>query len=280
MAGGVSGTAEAGDRVVSTAITTPLTTSNPDGSSVAGDIEVTTAGSITVTAGQTAITVNTGHDILMDGQLASNNANTVTGILIQGGNVGPNTIDVGGSINLLEDYTLADSDSDGNFDGNFALGTDRHGIFLQAGPTFTGDIINSGSIFVEGNNSSAITLNTLLTGDLVSSGGVNVSGDNSYGIAINGGVTGDVLVSGSTVVRGQNSVGVHVNGDIGGQLSISGSYSVTGYLQTGGIADQGTLDPDDLEQAGSAILVNSNVAGGITIEGIGVENDEDDDDDG
>jgi len=280
LAGGVSGTAEAGDRTISTAITTPVNTANPDGSGVAGDIEVTSAGSITVAAGQTAITVNTGNDILLDGQIASNNANTVTGISILGGNVGPNTIDVGGSINLLEDYTITDSDSDGNFDGNFALGSDRHGIFLQAGPTFTGDIINSGSIFVEGNNSSAITLNTLLTGDLVSSGGINVAGDNSYGIAINGGVTGDVLITGGATIRGQNSVGVHVNGDVGGQLSISGPYSVTGYLQTGGIADQGTLDPDDLEQSGSAILINSSVAGGITFEGVGVENDEDDDDDG
>jgi hypothetical protein len=279
LAGGVSGTAEAGDRTVSTPITTPLTTSNPDGSGVAGDITVTEAGSITVTAGQTAITVDTGNDILVDGQLASNNADTTTGISIIGGNVGPNTIENSGAINLLEDHTLTDTDSDGNLDGNFAIGTDRHGIFLQAGPTFTGDVINSASIFIEGNNSSGITLDALLTGDLSSTGGINVTGDNSYGIAINGGVTGDVLISGGAQIRGQNSVGVHVNGDVGGELSISGTFSVTGYLQTGGL-DQTTLDPDDLEQSGSALLINNSVAGGITLEGIGVENDEDDDDDG
>ncbi|MEZ5959376.1 MAG: autotransporter outer membrane beta-barrel domain-containing protein [Hyphomonadaceae bacterium] len=279
LAGGVSGTAEAGDRTISTPITTPVSTSNPDGTAVPGDIEVTSAGSITVTAGQTAITVDSSNDVLVDGQIAATDANNVTGISILGGNVGPNTIEIGGAINLLEDYTISDSDSDGDLDGDLALGTDRHGIFLQAGPTFTGDIINSGSIFVEGNNSSAITLDTLLTGDLVSSGGLNVIGEDSYGIAINGGVTGDVLISGGATVRGQNSVGVHVNGDVGGQLSISGTYNVTGYLQTAGISDQGALDPDDLEQSGSAILVNGNVAGGITIEGIGVENDEDDDGD-
>ncbi|MEZ5956574.1 MAG: autotransporter domain-containing protein [Hyphomonadaceae bacterium] len=279
LAGGVSGTAEAGDLTVSTAITTPVTTSNPDGSAVAGDITVAPAGSITVTAGQTAITVDSSNDVLIDnGSLQSSDANNTTGILIIGGNAGPNTVENSGAINLVEDYTLADSDSDGNLDGNFATGSDRHGIFLQAGPTFTGDIINSGSIIVEGNNSSGITLNSLLTGDF-SSGIVSITGDNSYGIAINGGVTGDALITGGITSRGENTVGLHVNGAIGGELSISGAYTTTGYLSAIAVADQSTLDPDDLEQAGSGILINDSVAGGITIEGIGVENDEDDDGD-
>lgn len=277
LAGGVSGTAEAGDRVVSNAITTPLTTSNPDGSGVAGSITVQEAGSITVTAGQTAITVNTSHNVLIDGQIIANNADNVTGISVLGGNSG--TIENSGVINILEDHVLSDTDADGNLDGNFAVGTDRHGIFLEAGPTFTGDIINSGNIGIEGNNSSGITLDALLTGDLRSTGGLTVTGDNSFGIAINSGVTGDVVIRGGMTVRGENSVGVHVNGDVGGELSLSGTYSVTGYLAPGGI-DESKADPDDLEQSGSAILINSSVAGGITLEGVGVENDEDDDDDG
>ena len=280
LAGGVAGTAEAGDRTVSTAIDTPLTTSNPDGSGIAGDITVATGGSITIDAGETAITVNSSNDVLIDGSItATTNSNSVTGISIIGGNVGPNTVENSGSINFLEDYTITDTDADGNLDGNFAVGQDRHGIFLQAGPTFTGDVINSGSISIEGNLSSGITLNGPLDGELNSSGGISVVGDNSYGIAINGGVTGDVIVSGGMTIRGQNSVGLHVNGDIGGQLSLSGTYSVTGYLQTG-VSNEALLDLDDTEQSGSAILVNSSVAGGITLEGVGVENDEDDDHDG
>lgn len=281
LAGGVTGTAEAGDRTVSTAIDTPLVTSNPDGSAVAGDITVSSTGSITIDAGETAITVDSSNDVLIDGGTiaSTTNADNVTGISILGGNVGPNTIENSGTINLLEDYTLADSDSDGNLDGDVAVGTDRHGIFLQAGPTFNGDIINSGVITIEGNNSSAITLDALLNGNFESTGGIQVRGDNSVGIAINGGVTGDVSVLGSVSVTGENSVGLHVNGDIGGELSISGSHTATGYLQTF-VSDESLLDPDDLEQSGSAILINSNVAGGITFEGTGVENDEDDDDDG
>jgi hypothetical protein len=277
LAGGVSGTAEAGDRTISTAITTPVNTANPDGSAVPGDITVTEAGSITVTAGQTAVTVNSSNDVLIDGQLVSTNANNTTGISILGGNVGPNTVENSGVINLLEDHTLTDTDTDGDLDGEFAVGTDRHGIFLQAGPTFTGDITNSGSILVEGNNSSAITLNALLTGDLVSSGSINVTGEDSFGIAINGGVTGDVIVSAGATVRGQNSVGVHVNGAVGGELSLRGAFNSTGYLQP---AVGSNMEPGDLEQGGATVLVNGSVAGGITIEGVGVENDEDDDGDG
>lgn len=280
LAGGVAGTAEAGDLTVDTAITTPLATSNPDGSAVAGDITVAEAGSITIGPGETAITVDSSNDVLIEGTVASTvNSDNVTAISILGGNAGPNTIENSGTINLLEDYTLADSDSDGNLDGDVAVGTDRHGIFLQAGPTFNGDIINTGVISVEGNNSSAITLDALLNGDLLSTGGVLVRGDNSTAIAINGGVTGDVSILGGLSATGENTVGLHVNGDIGGELSISGAYTVTGYLQSV-VGDESQLDPDDLEQSGAAILINSSVAGGITLEGVGVENDEDDDDDG
>ncbi|MBL8546743.1 MAG: autotransporter domain-containing protein [Hyphomonadaceae bacterium] len=277
LAGGASGVAEAGDRTISTAITTPVTTSNPDGTSVAGDVTVATGGSITVTAGQTAITVDSSNDVANAGTLASNDANNTTGVLIQGGNSG-NVVN-SGSINLLETYTIADSNADGDLDGNVATGTNRHGIFLQAGPTFTGGISNTGTIGIEGNNSSGITTNALLTGTLTNSGVVNVIGDNSTAIAINGGVTGDVTIAGAGLVRGQNSTGIHINSNVGGELSLSGTWTVTGYLSSTAPSDQSNLDADDLEQSGAAILVNGNVADGITVVGVGNENDLDDDDD-
>ena len=45
-------------------------------------------------------------------------------------------------------------------------------------------------------------------------------------------------------------------------------------------SDQSTLDPDDLMLSGPGIAVHDSVLGGITIEGIGVEDDLDDDGDG
>ncbi|ANP47314.1 autotransporter outer membrane beta-barrel domain-containing protein [Candidatus Viadribacter manganicus] len=278
MVGGVSGTAEAGDRTISTGIDTPVVTSNPDGSTVAGDVTIASGGgSITVDAGETAVTLDSNNDVTNAGALNSNNANNSNAIVIQGGFAG--TVTNSGSISLLEDYTITDSDSDGNLDGNLATGTNRHGIFLQAGPTFTGDIISSGFITVEGNNSSGITLNGLLTGDLTVSSALAITGENSFGVAINNGVTGDVSITGGAAVRGQNSIGVHVNSDIGGALNINGSWATTGYLSTTPPTDQSGLDADDLEQGGSVLLVNGNVAGGITIQGIGVENDLNDDGD-
>lgn len=278
LASGVSGTAEAGDVTVSTATTTPLVTSNPDGSATSGDITVTSSGSIAVGAGQTAITVDSNNDVSTAGVLSSEDDDNSRGILIIGGNSG-NVVNTG-TISLTETYTLTDTDSDGDLDGDFAQGTNRHGIFLQAGPTFTGDITSSGAITIEGNSSSGITLDALLTGILDVTGTISVTGDNSTGIAVNGGVTGDVLAHGPLSVRGQNSTGISVTGDVGGELSISGTWGVTGYHSTIAPSDESTLEPEDLEQSGSAIYIASNIAGGVTIEGIGVENDEDDDDDG
>lgn len=279
LAGGVSGTAEAGDRTVSTGIDTPLTTSNPDGSNVAGNITITSAGSITIDPTEAGVTVNTSNSVTNGGNIVSTvNSNNVTGILVQGGNSG--TITTTGGISLLEDYVIADSDNDGNLDGNVAVGTNRHGIFLQAGPTFTGDIVASGLINIEGNNSSGITLNGLLTGNLRSTGTVNAVGDNSIGIAVNNGVTGNVIIAGGGQARGQNTGAIAVNGNVGGELSINGTWNVTGYLTTIVPTNQTTLDPDDLEQSSAAVLVRGNVAHGITIEGVGVESDPDDDHDG
>jgi hypothetical protein len=161
--------AAADDLVISTATTTPVTT-NPAANGTAGDVTIAAGGSITISAGEAAVTVNSSNDVTVasGGSIASNDADGVTGILLQGGNTG--VITNSGAINLLESYVLVDSDNDGNLDGLFAIGSDRHGIRLQAGPTFTGDIINTNSISIEGISSTGIRLDALLTGDLTSIG--------------------------------------------------------------------------------------------------------------
>jgi outer membrane autotransporter protein len=277
FAGGGAKQAAADDLTVSTATTTPVVTSAA-ANATPGDVTVSSGGSIAVTAGQTAITVDSSNDVLMDGALTSTNADNTTGVLILGGNTGSITLDEGSSISLVEDFTPTDSDSDGDLDSPFATGSNRHGVFLQAGPTFTGDVVNRGSILVEGNDSAGIRLDGLLTGDLVSSGSISVTGDNSYGIAINGGVTGDVTVTGSVNVRGANSVGLLADAPIGGALNIGGAWTVTGYDSL--IVPTSTLEPDDIQAGGPAVQVNYSVAGGVTILGIGVEDDLDDDGDG
>lgn len=274
--------ASANDVTVSTATTNPLLTSAPDGASP-GDVTITSAGSIAVIAGQTAVTVDSNNDVSNAGLLSSNNANDSTGILLQGGFAGPQVITNSGTISLLEDYTLADTDNDGDLDGAFATGTNRHGIRLGAGAAFNGGITNSGAINIEGNNSAAVRLDAQLIGNLNSSGAVSVIGDNSTAFAILGGpsagVTGDVFLRGNVTARGTGVRGLAVEAPIGGQLRINGSWSVTGYHNTVRTAST-TLDADDLQQSGAAIDIRSSVAGGVTIEGTGVEDDLDDDGDG
>ncbi len=276
--------ARADDLTISTATTTPVVTSNASNAS-AGDVTITSAGSIAVTAGQTAITVDSNNDVTNNGAITSNNANDVIGILLQGGFAGPQTITNAGSINLLEDYTQTDTDNDGDLDGPNATGTNRHAIWLQAGAALTGDIIHNGSIVVEGQNSSGIRLDAQLIGDINtdSASPISVIGANGVGVAINAGVDGDVTLLSAITARGENSVGLLVDGPISGGLVIGGTWVVTGYNSTAHPISESVinaLDPDDQLQSGSAIHVRDSIGEGIVIMGVGVEDDEDDDGDG
>lgn len=260
---------------INTATTTPLLTSNT------GELLVDTTGTITIDTGQVAITVDSDDDVEVQGNIIGTNESNVTGILING----PYSGDIihSGLINFLEDHTRTDTDNDGNPDGPWSTRTNVHGIFLDAGGTWTGNLTGDGAMNIEGNNSSGITLNSLLDGDINLTGGIiNMTGDNSVGIAINQGVTGDVLLRNGLTMRGENSIGLDVNGDIGGEIRINGAWTTSGYSFLGRPNDTllAALDADDLLQGGPAVALRANVVGGITIEGIGIENDEDDDDDG
>ena len=86
--------------------------------------------------------------------------------------------------------------------------------------------------------------------------------------------------SGNITVRGQNSSGVIVDAPISGALTFNGVYSVTGYHSTTRPADLTKLDADDTLQSAAGIAVHANVGGGVTLQGMGVEDDVDDDGDG
>lgn len=275
--------ASANDVTISGATTTPLVTSSPDGIS-SGDVTVASGGSITVTTGQAAITVDSDNDVTIQsgGQLVSSAADNSTGILITGSHAG--TINHAGAISLTDNYAIADSDNDGNYDGEWATGTNRNGIFLQAGATFTGDINSTSGMNIEGENSAGIRIDGLLVGDLISTGAQVITGDESTAILINGGatggVTGDVVIRGAGTIRGENSTGILVNGVIGGELRVNGSWTVSGFHSVVRPIDTGTLDPDDLLIGGALLDVRFSVGGGIVIEGVGAEDDLDDDGDG
>lgn len=248
----------AADTTIGSSTTTPVKTSTAASGS-ADNVVVGSAGSITLTSG-TAITQDSNNSVNNAGALKITDANGATGILAQPGITG--AITNSGTITVDESYAATDTNNDGIFDGAFAQGSGRNGIWVQSGTAHSGDIVNSGTITIKGNQSAAIRIDGPLTGNLSSSGTISVLGDNSYGILANS-VTGDVRLTGTASVTGAGSVGAALLGDVGGTVQFLGSITSTGYRSTARPADIGTLSAANLLQGGSAVTIAGNVAGGI-----------------
>ncbi|KQW79653.1 autotransporter outer membrane beta-barrel domain-containing protein [Brevundimonas sp. Root1279] len=290
--------------VISTARTTPITTSNATGTA-ADNIRIATGGSIAVNTGAAA-TVNSNNTFDMDSGSSITMANTAsgsTGLLINGGVT--STVTVGGTINLTDDITSetdTDADNDGDIDGEFANGTARYGIRLDGTSPFVGNIIveSTGAIGVDGNDSYGISLEAPLTGNFDMLGGVNVTGKNSYGVRTTGTISGDARLVGNITVRGPASTGASVEGDVAGALLVESTITVSGYRYPARPADRpegynettdndddvlfvDELDADDLLAGGPALSIAANIAGGVLLDrppayaNGGVEGDDDGD---
>lgn len=248
------------ERKVETKITTPLATSTATNGG-ADSINISAAGGITVTSG-TAVTLDSNNTVSNAGALAIQGANNANGILAQPGLTG--AITNSGSITIDENFTPTDTDNDGDLDGPFAQGSNRYGIRIAPGGTFTGNIINAGAgtITIEGNNSAGIALDSRIAGTFTNSGTIAVTGSDSAGIRATD-ITGNTRIAGTINVRGANSVGVSLDGDIGGALTFQGIITTTGYRSATAPADQSKLDADDLLQGGPAVRIQGDVVGGI-----------------
>ena len=64
---------------------------------------------------------------------------------------------------------------------------------MLGGGTFTGNIVNGGTITIEGNQSAGIAVDSALTGSLTNTGKITVLGNNSVGIRA-GAVSGNVAI--------------------------------------------------------------------------------------
>ncbi|GAA4749421.1 autotransporter outer membrane beta-barrel domain-containing protein [Sphingomonas daechungensis] len=260
------------ETVISTAVTTPQSTS------ASGDIRISSTGSVKPTSG-IGVTLNSNNYVRNEGTIQITGANNSAGIVANPSVTGE--ITNSGSITIDETYTATDTDNDGDIDGLFAQGSGRFGIHALG--AFTGNITNSGSITIEGNQSAGIALDGPLTGNLVSSGSITILGNDSYGIKA-GNVSGNVTLSKGTItVQGGNSVGVALNGNIGGALVIQNTIQTTGYRYTTVPNDTSKLDADDLLQGGSALVIGGNVAGGILFDkkpADNIPNNDDEDADG
>lgn len=251
--------------IVSTARTTPVETATAN-NGAASDVRVASAGSIRTTAAGGVIVVNSNNNVTNESTtnngVGTNGVNNSTGILVNANITGNVTNAAGGIISLTEDYTPADSDNDGDADGNFAQGTGRYGIRVLPGGTHNGNITNAGTITVEGNNSAGISIESALAGKLTNNGTVTVTGNDSYGIRAND-ITGNTRIAGTIAVRGGNSTAVAMQGDVTGALEFQGVIGSSGYRSTTRPADVSKLDADDLLQGGPAVSIEGNVTGGV-----------------
>ncbi|MES2057414.1 MAG: autotransporter domain-containing protein [Pseudomonadota bacterium] len=246
----------AAQTTITTKVTTPVLTATA-ANGQPSDVTITSTGSVEPTGGN-AVTLNSANNIKNEGKILITDANNANGIFVAAG--GSGTITNSGSIVIDETYTPTDTDKDGDLDGPFALGTNRFGIRTADGVGFTGSIVNSGTITVEGNDSGGIRLGGPVTGSVTSSGTITVTGDRAVGVRTDA-VSGNVKLSGTITVQGKDAVGVAADGDIGGQFSVQGNVTASGYRNIAG--DPAKLDADDLLQGGPAVRVSGNVGGGI-----------------
>lgn len=247
-----------------------------------GDIDFT-SGTYTIkdATSTPAFTLNSNNNINNSGTITSSNVNNVTGIYVAPGGFTGN-IATGGTIDLSETYTPSSKNNNGITDEPFAQGTNRVGIDVE-GP-LTGFVTNSGTITIQGNSSTGILINAPLKGaaisitsglegnggaggDLVNSGTISVTGDGSVGIKTTGEITGEVNITGAITMKGASSVGVQTTGPIDGRFLIYSSITTGGYAinvrETGQLLTTLENTPTDVEQGGSAVVIQGSVAGGV-----------------
>lgn len=241
------------------------------------DILITSTGSITAQV-PVSVEIDSNHKVSNAGTISIGNLNNSTGILANAGVT--SGITNSGTIRIDEPYTPTDTDNDGDLDGPFALGSNRFGIRTLG--DFTGNISNSGTITIEGNDSAGILLGGTLTGNLRHDGTTTIRGNGSVGVSFNN-VTGDVRMAGTISAVGANAIAVQSTGHVNGAFVLQGSITATGYRQTTVPSDQSKLDADDLLQGGPAVSIEGNVTNGIIVAIAPRDNnpnDADEDDDG
>lgn len=247
---------------ITTATTAPVKTSTiasgqPDA------LTIDTAGSITPTVAGAAVTIDSSNAVINNGSITYTGVNGATGILVNSGVA--MSIANNGTINVAEDYTATDTDSDGDLDGPFAQGSGRYGIRVLA-PGAIGSITNAGTVSVEGNDSAAISIEGRLTGSLTMTGAAAVVGDRGVAVRADS-VSGDVKILGAVQSQGEGTVGVQL-GSVDGAVVLQGAMTNTGYRSSDRLADtvRAKFDADDLKQGGGAVRITGSVGKGILLD--------------
>ncbi|MBO9579851.1 MAG: autotransporter domain-containing protein [Sphingobium sp.] len=242
---------------ISTATTTPVRTSTANNGSAA-DINITSTGSITVNGGA-AVTVDSNNAVTNAGTITQGAADGSIGIDVAAGTNG--VITNTGTINIAETFTSPVFEGTNVVSGKIAQANNRTGIWVRG--AHTGNILQTGSISVEGLDSAGLKLDGDLTGSLLTGGATKVRGDNGVGIRTQG-VSGNVVIGGATTVVGNGARAVDIRGDVGGYVRIANAVGQSSTF-TDDNGQTVSLARGDLSVGAPAVSVGGNVAGGIVV---------------
>jgi len=252
------------DISITTARTSPALTS------VDGKITISSTGSITLTSG-TAVTVDSDHDLVIEGPInMDNSGNDATAILVNGGRT--TNLNIKSNITVGENFTAADTNSDGILDPLFASATNRYGFRSTGTTDLIGnvEVTNTSNWLIEGNQSYGMRFQNRLRGKLTWDGNLQLLGANSIAIALDQGATGTVYVSGNLQTKGEGTQAILMGGPLNGALIIDGTISGTGYATVAALSseNQAKLLVNNKQQAGALVEVKSSVTNGILISSI------------
>lgn len=250
---------------ISNSRTTPIATSSA-GAAGGEDVTIDSNGSVKLTTPATAVSLDSNNTVTNAGVIQLDDASNSVALGVVGGVSG--SVVNSGTINNIENYTASDANNDGIFESPLASGTGRYGIRVTGASPFTGNINNAGQIFIEGNDSAGVSIETPVVGSVLHSGTIGVTGDRSFGLRTTAPVSGDVSITGTIGASGTGSNAVNIGGDIGGALKLYSTLSTNGYSTATRSTVVDTLKaiqatPAEQQQAGSALVIGGNVAGGF-----------------
>ena len=246
----------------STAVATSTAASgSPDDISQTGTLSVTTGA---------AITLDSSNSVTNSGTIQTQNVSGVTGILANTGGSRSLTgsISNSGTITYNESATLTTTDSAGNIIGPFATGSNRYAIRVVGAGGLAGDITNTGTITIQGEDSAGVSVEAPLTGSITSTGTITVSGSRTIGVGTASSVGGAVIIDAPVSANGAGAQGVVIGGDVGGGLVVEGNVTATGYHQTTRSTTANVLtdeDNNDNAQGGAAISVAGSLGKGLLV---------------
>ncbi len=228
----ITGPLFAADIDVSSARTTPITTSNIDGGGP-GNVNVGTAGSINV-GDATAITINSSNIVTNAGTITTTAESGASAIGAFTGTLSP--------INITSAITNNGTiNTQGPATGSSLANVDvlNAGIKISGLGTFTGNIANTSAINVAGQTSSGIWVNAPMVGNITNSGTITMYSINNTGLMVTGPVTGNITNSGTINAPNRGGGGIYVGNTVTGTLLHSSTISVG----TPPTADQANADP-------------------------------------